>query len=176
MFEHFAMTKGADYTKFLQRVKESKDDLVKNGGYDLIAIEDFYDIFVEKLEKLKDVPKEEAQAHCLKLMCNHEEANYIIMYARFCAATYLKVNAIMFEDFVGDVNQFCIREVEQLDVECDHPQILAICGYFDLGVEVNSLNQYNGAIEIINLPHESSYQGYRPKMLFVPGHYDALYA
>jgi hypothetical protein len=34
------------------------------------------------------------------------------MYTRFMAATYLKKNAIMFEDFVGDVNQFCVREVE----------------------------------------------------------------
>ncbi len=52
-------------------------------------------------------------------MSNHEEANYIIMYARFMAATYLKKNAILFEDFVGDVSSFCVREVEQLDVECD---------------------------------------------------------
>jgi len=27
----------------------------------------------------------------------------------------------MFEDFVGDVAAFCLREVEQVDVECDHP-------------------------------------------------------
>lgn len=100
-------------------LKESKDDLVENGGYDLIVIEDFYDVFLEQVEKLKTVKKEDSVQHCMKVLCNHEEANYIIMYARFMAATYLKKNAILFEDFVGDIASFCIREVEQLDVECD---------------------------------------------------------
>jgi hypothetical protein len=36
-------------------------------------------------------------------------------------ACYLKQNAIMFEDFVGDIPTFCLREVEQIAVECDHP-------------------------------------------------------
>jgi len=27
----------------------------------------------------------------------------------------------MFEDFVGDIPSFCMREVEQVDVECDQP-------------------------------------------------------
>eukprot|EP00997_Jenningsia_sp_PLL12_P006009 NODE_2554_length_903_cov_98.382904_g2099_i0.p6 GENE.NODE_2554_length_903_cov_98.382904_g2099_i0~~NODE_2554_length_903_cov_98.382904_g2099_i0.p6 ORF type:complete len:50 (+),score=1.41 NODE_2554_length_903_cov_98.382904_g2099_i0:590-739(+) len=48
------------------------------------------------------------------------------MYARFMTAAYLKENAILYEGFVGDVAQFCLREVEQIDVECDHPQILGI--------------------------------------------------
>ena len=52
----------------------------------------------------------------------NEEANYIIMYMRFLAATYLKQNAILYEDFLGcDIATFCVREVEQVDVECDHP-------------------------------------------------------
>ena len=81
----------------------------------------------------------------------------------------------MFEDFVGDVESFCQREVEQLDVECDQPQMIAITNYFGLGVEVNSVNQWNGQIDVINLPDQSSYQGYRAPLLFMPGHYDALY-
>jgi len=44
------------------------------------------------------------------------------MYSRFMAAGYLKKNAILFEDFLGcDVATFCTREVENVDVECDHP-------------------------------------------------------
>ena len=60
--------------------------------------------------------------HLMSVLCNHEEANYIIMYSRFMAAGYLKKNAILFEDFLGcDVATFCTREVENVDVECDHP-------------------------------------------------------
>jgi hypothetical protein len=52
---------------------------------------------------------------------------------------------------------------------------LAITGYFGIGVEVNSVNSFNGKMDVINLPDEMEYKGYRPKLLFVPGHYDALY-
>ena len=109
----------------------------------------------------------------MKVLCNHEEANYIIMYARFMAACHLKKNAILFVDFVGDVPTFCQREVEQLDVECDHPQIMGITGYFNMGVSIHSVSPL-GKIELINLP-EDGYNGFRPQLLFVPGHYDALY-
>lgn len=62
------------------------------------------------------------------------------MYARFMAAAYLKKNAIMFEDFLGgDIQEFCQREVEQVDVECDHPQIIAITNYLEHGVEINAI-------------------------------------
>ena len=140
LFEHFIGEKGAEYERFLKMVVDSKDDLVKNGGYDEVAIEDFHDVFVKAVQKLKDVPAKNAVDHCMSVLCNHEDANYIIMYARFMTATYLKKNSILFEDFVGDVTQFCLREVEQLDVECDHPQILGITQYFGLGVEINSVN------------------------------------
>lgn len=113
MFEHFI--KCADktqYTKFIEVVEQSKEDLMKNAGYDEIAIEDFYDLFMESIKKLADVKPEDSVAHLMKLLCNHQEANYLIMYARFMAACYLKKNAILFEDFVGDVNNFCLKEVE----------------------------------------------------------------
>lgn len=142
-------------------------------GYDEIAIEDFYDLFVEEVKKLKNVDPIDSTDHLMKTLCNKDEANYLIMYARWMTACHLKQNAIMFEDFVGDVSQFCLREVEQVDVECDHPQIIAITNYLGLGVEINSVSP-KGNIEVINLPEEG-YHGFRVKLLFVPGHYDALY-
>jgi hypothetical protein len=111
--------------------------LTKEGGYDEIVIEDFYDVFLENVEKLAKIPEKFEVAkkagykntykifvveQLMKVLCNHEEAQYIIMYARFLAATYLKKNAILYEDFLGcDIATFCQREVEQVDVECDHP-------------------------------------------------------
>ena len=47
LFEHFVLTKGDDYNKFLEKIKASKEDLVKNGGYDLVVIEDFYECFYD---------------------------------------------------------------------------------------------------------------------------------
>ena len=142
-------------------------------GYDEIAIEDFWDLFLSELKKLATIETDQAVPHLMKLLCNKEEATYLIMYARFMTACHLKQNAIMFEDFVGDVPSFCMREVEAVDVECDHPQIIAITGYLGLGVEINSVSP-KGNIEVINLPEEG-YDGFRAKLLYVPGHYDALY-
>ncbi len=75
-------------------------------------IEDFYDLFLEAVKKLKDIEPAKAEEHLQKVLWNNEEANYIIMQSRFMAACYLKANAIMFEDFVGPVAEFCNREVE----------------------------------------------------------------
>ena len=81
-------------------------------GYDEIAIEDFYDLFLTETKNLKTVEPSQSTEHLMKTLCNKDEANYLIMYARFMTACYLKQNAIMFEDFVGDVASFCMREVE----------------------------------------------------------------
>ena len=91
------------YKKLVTIVEKSKDDLVQHGGYDLIVIEDFYDVFLEQIKKLEQLPEEFkaaenkdqtyeqfVEAHLLKILCNHDEANYVIMYMRFMAASYLK--------------------------------------------------------------------------------------
>ena len=112
-----------------------------NAGYDEIVIEDFYDTLLDAFKKLADVPKAKAQEHLLEILCDPEQANYMIMYIRFLAACYLKKNAILYEDFVGDVASYCAREVEQLDVEADHLPIIALCSYLELGVEISSVDQ-----------------------------------
>jgi hypothetical protein len=76
-------------------------------GYDEIVIEDFHEIFLTELKKLATIEKEKASEHLLKLLSNKEEAVYLIMFARFITACHLKQNAIMFEDFVGDIPTFC---------------------------------------------------------------------
>ena len=88
--------------------------MTTDGGYDEIVIEDFYEVFLENLKKLAKLPEDYKNAgletnysnyvaqHLMKVLCNHEEANYIIMYMRFLAATYLKANAILYEDFLGE--------------------------------------------------------------------------
>ena len=166
-----------------------------NGGYDEIVIEDFYDVFLEELKKLEGLKQtyQDAQnlagpdekiafpkyleGHLFSVLCNHEVANYIIMYMRFMAATYLKKNAILYEDFLGmEISLFCQREVEQVDVECDHPQIIAITNYIEHGVEINAVAQNQMKIDVTLIPEDNFKDNdFRVKVLFVPGHYDALY-
>lgn len=77
------------------------------------------------------------------------------MYMRFLTACYLKTNAILFEDFLGgDIAGFCLREVEQVDVECDHPQIIAITNYLQQGVEINAITEAGEVINVTNIPED----------------------
>ena len=59
-------------------------------GYDEIAIEDFYDLFLQQTKKLKLIHPSDAITHLVNLLCNKEEATYLIMYSRFLASLYLK--------------------------------------------------------------------------------------
>jgi hypothetical protein len=90
----------------IKTIEKSKKDLIES-GYDEIVIEDFHEVFLTELKKLATVDKEKAGEHLVKLLSNKEEAVYLIMFARFITACHLKQNAIMFEDFVGDVPTFC---------------------------------------------------------------------
>ena len=128
MMEHFALAfkhnTPTHYQSLMDIVTLSKQDLIKT-GYDEIVIEDFYDSFYGAMDKLKELPgafeeqtevgdySEFVSKHLFRVLCNQEEANYIIMYMRFLAASYLKTNAILFEDFLGvNINTFCQAEVE----------------------------------------------------------------
>ena len=111
--EHCILTEDkTQYNKLIGIIEGSKQDLMTNAGYDEIVIEDFYDTLLDAFKKLAEVPKEKAQEHLLQMLCDPEQANYMIMYIRFLAACYLKKNAVLYEDFVGDVASYCAREVE----------------------------------------------------------------
>lgn len=101
----------------LEKVKEitaaSKEDLMTNAGYDEIVIDDFFEAFRDAVNGLEAIQPENAIEHCVTLLGNNEDANYLIMYIRWLTACYLKKNAILYEDFVGgDIAGFCTREVE----------------------------------------------------------------
>ena len=61
-----------------------------------------------------------------------------------------------------------------VDVVCDQPQMIAITNYLGVGVEINTTGP-KGNLEIIKLPEDASFDKFRAKLLYVPGHYDALY-
>jgi hypothetical protein len=91
----------------LKNAEKSKHELMEI-GYDEIAIEDFYDLFISEVKKLKTIEPVNSTSHLMKLLGNKEEATYLIMYCRFMTSLHLKQNAFMFEGFVGEVSVFCI--------------------------------------------------------------------
>ena len=148
LFEYYALnihsSKEAQvsFSDLCNIVKNSKEDLIKEGGYQEVVIQDFHLVFMRELDKLKQIHTEYqsskdrvefksfVEKHLFSILCNHQEASYLIMYTRFMTATYIKKNYTNFEDFVGhDIEEFCSTQVEPLDIECDHPQIIALTSY-----------------------------------------------
>lgn len=78
----------------------------------------------------------------------------------------------MYEAFVDDdLDMWCLREVEAVDNECDHVQILAVVNAFNIGVVIENLNQTK--VDTMRFPEEM--ENIFIHMLFRPGHYDVLY-
>jgi hypothetical protein len=85
---------------------------------------------------------------------------------------YIKENRILYENFIlDDLDSFCQREVEAVDIECDHVQIIAVTNVFEIGVIIENLG--NKSIETIKFPEDAS--SIFIHMFFRPGHYDILY-
>ena len=59
-------------------------------GYEEIAIEDFYDLFLNKVKNLRQIEPKDSEDYLKSILANKEEATYLIMYARFMTACYLK--------------------------------------------------------------------------------------
>mmetsp|Transcript_12363 Transcript_12363/g.8999 ORF Transcript_12363/g.8999 Transcript_12363/m.8999 type:complete len:166 (+) Transcript_12363:57-554(+) len=90
LFEFFINNKESKmYESFLARLEGSKKELVES-GIDEIVIEDFYDQFVNTVKDIKTVEKEKSIEFLNKALCNKDTTPYLIMFARFLAALYLK--------------------------------------------------------------------------------------
>ena len=119
---------------------------------------------------------EKCEEHLVKLFCDKDYSSYLIMYARFLTSLYLKQNAILFEGFFEgpDLATFCTREVETFDNEADQLHIIGVTNYLGIRVEINSVRP-TGKIDVMTIPEDGAKESFLAHLLFVPGHYDALY-
>ena len=102
-FEHLITT--THNRDLLDRVRiitaDSKEDLMINAGYEEEAIQDFFDVFQSTVNNLERVEPSQAQDYLMKLLCDPEKSNYLIIYIRWLTACYLKKNAALYEGFIG---------------------------------------------------------------------------
>ena len=187
MFEYFLTDKSEkakkQYQDILAKVTKSKQDLM-DLGFDAIVIDDFYDAFLDNYKNLETDyidPTNEKEVHeyLERILSNNETTPYILIHLRYMTSCYLKTNAILYQDFMveyPDVNTYCQIEVEGVDHEADQMAIIGITNYLDIAVEINRV-QENGMIEINTFPEDAKDDDskFKAKLLFTPGHYDALY-
>ncbi|KAI9007727.1 peptidase C65 Otubain-domain-containing protein [Hyaloraphidium curvatum] len=163
---------GSDWQrKAMENALRTKQMLV-DVGYEVGAIEDFYDQFMETLQK-QDNP-----GTLLEIFQGYA-SDTVVCHLRLCTAAELKRNKELYEGFSEiPIADLVAQSVEPMYVEADNLQIIAM---------VNALGCVN--VKIANLDAsatELNYHEFSPmeapdssklptiELLFRPGHYDIL--
>jgi ubiquitin thioesterase protein OTUB1 len=175
LFENICMENdNSTYKNVLFKVETSRK-MLENNGFEWLVVEDFYNIFLSELKFMITLNGNEKLNYLNLLFSDREKGNYMITYMRMLISSYIKENRILYENFIfdEDLDSWCRREVEPIDVECDNIQIIAVTNCFDVGVLIESLGEKR--IDIIKFPEDLNEDKIFIRLLFRPGHYDVLY-
>jgi len=129
-----------ELSRVTELIVRSKDELVAL-GYSEIAIETFWEVFVDALNNLSSKTTAD-----LESMFNEEggRSDYMVWYCRLLVAGHLKANADHFLPFIGiegmDIEAFCKSEVEPMGKECEQVQIIALTAAFQVGIRIEYLD------------------------------------
>lgn len=164
--------------RFINYVRTNKEDLIEL-GFLQFTIEDFYDVFLDVLTKIKEnvisTPEQ-----LLEAFCDQATSDYIVVYFRLITSGYLQRNEETFINFIEgnqSVVDFCKTEVEPMYKESDHIHVVAITSalnvcariiYMDRGSSLDSVNAHD-------FPEQDPPLKPRIHLLYRPGHYDVLY-
>jgi ubiquitin thioesterase protein OTUB1 len=174
LFEHCCINNDKQtHSDVLSNIQKSKDILEFN-GFQWLAIEDFYDVFVNEFKLIMTLNNCDKKPYLDLLFSDQNKCCYMIAFVRTYISAYIKENRLLYENFIydEDLDSWCRREVEPIDVECDNLQIIAITNCFNVGVLIESLGEKK--IGSMKLPEEGCSK-YFCHLFFRPGHYDILY-
>ncbi|UYV74610.1 OTUB1 [Cordylochernes scorpioides] len=162
-----------EFSRFKKIALVSKDDLISL-GFPQFTIEDFYDTFMEVLEKMeKGISLEEL----LEVFNDQSYSDYLVVYMRLITSGYLQRQESFFSNFIEgprSVKEFCQQEVEPMFKESDHIHIIAITLALNIGARVQYMDR-GTAQEVNSHDFPDSNKQPRVHLLYRPGHYDILY-
>ncbi|TPX32603.1 hypothetical protein SmJEL517_g04329 [Synchytrium microbalum] len=156
----------------------STKELLLSQGYDLYAIEDFYDMFINTFKPQKD-------KNLLDLFTEKYDGEAIVCYLRLVTAAILKRDRDMYEAFILDsypsIDIFISNQVEPMAVESDNIHIVAMSSALGVNIKVANLDLAETSGGDINY-HEFSPMDpvdipNQPEvvLMYRPGHYDVIY-
>ena len=140
---------------------------------------------MEVLTGLKDLTTDSL----LDMFQEGGKADYITWYMRALTAGYLKRDPERFIPFVEgsyvDIDSFCKGEVEPMDKECEHIQIIALTEYLGVKIQIAYLDgrpfDPTQGLSFVTFPEAPSDSTINPsdafkvELLYRPGHSDVLY-
>ncbi|TFJ84944.1 hypothetical protein NSK_003972 [Nannochloropsis salina CCMP1776] len=170
-----------EWERFSQTVKDSKAWLL-TVGYEEVAIDIFWEVFVEELEALPQKSLSDLESTFNE---PHGVASYMVWYCRLLTSGYLKKHKEEYEAFLDasyrDMDDFCVREVEPTGKECEQVQIMALVRALGVSVRIEYLDGRalppGGQLPCHVLPDErdgGKEEVVPVTLLYRPGHYDLL--
>jgi len=185
------------YKRFHAAVLPSKDIMISE-GFSSFAVEDFYDSFMEQLEKLdpeKDsnnssisngnsangtcsTKKDSKIDELIETFNDQGMSDYIVVFLRLLTSMHLKKDAEFYQNFMeGDmtVANFCSLEVEPMYHESDHIHVIAITKQAGIKVRIQYLDRGSDTEATAHDFPEETAENADVHLLYRPGHYDILY-
>jgi len=163
-----------EHSRVKKAIEGSKDEMVRLGMPEF-TVEDFFDNFMDTLDKLKGEDKMKLEE--LEETFNNEGlSNYLVVFLRLLTSKQLQLEGEFYQNFMEGgrtVAEFCSTEVEPMYKESDHIHIIGLTAAANISVRVIYLDRGTGDTAV---PHDFP-EGSDPKVhiLYRPGHYDILY-
>mmetsp|Transcript_36036 Transcript_36036/g.67103 ORF Transcript_36036/g.67103 Transcript_36036/m.67103 type:complete len:239 (+) Transcript_36036:57-773(+) len=172
LFEQLAGNKER-HAAVTQRLRGALD-VCTAAGYEKVAIEDFYEEFMASIDRMSIEGSSVSTAEAVMEECN----DYLICWARVLTSAYLKQRAEDFSGFLtshSSIAQFCAQEVDPMNTEADHLQIMALSTFLAVPVTVVYLDRSDGSAAEHPFAHDSTSPFSPVHLLYRPGHYDLIY-
>jgi len=162
-----------EYDRFFKLAKDSKDELIAL-GFPKFTLEDFHDIFIEVVERVRTARTAEDISTILQ---EPAQSDYVVVYLRLITSGHMQKNGdfyINFLDGYPSVKDFCALEVEPMYKESDHIQLTCLTAAIGVGVRVEYMDRGGEEVNAHDFCPDGVTQP-RIQVLYRPGHYDILY-
>ena len=178
---------------FVRRFKQSAADILKEGRYDPVIVDDFYDTTLDLItlctQRTLDTagavhPTSPAElSHRLALlselhsrMNDESTAPWYVTWMRCLTSAQLQRHSEQYSPYLVDqpsVAAFCQSEVDGMDKDADALQILALTTEMGVPVHISYLDATDGPLRGYVIPEGMERV---VSVLYRPGHYDILYS
>ena len=177
---------------FVRQFKQSAADILKEGRYDPVIVDDFYDTTLDLVTHCTQRTLDTAGAvhpassaelpHRLALLAAlHSKMNdvhiaqWYVTWMRCLTSAQLQRHAEQYSPYLVDqpnIAAFCQSEVDGIDKDADALQILALTTEMGVPVHISYLDATDGPLRGYVIPEGMERV---VSLLYRPGHYDILY-
>ena len=179
LFEYICNNKNdALYEKIIKKIEEAKELCQKNDNIKSL-IDDPYNAFIGQFcscynALINNISSRDYLDNLFMDNDKKDMCSLLILFVRYSIAAYLLENKQLYEGYIqGDYYNWIVNEVEPIDKEVEHVQIMACVKIFDVGIKIECLNSIKN--NELKFPEDIDENNIFIKFLFRPGHYDLLY-